>query len=25
LSHCSHLDHFNDVFTNFCGLADAVT
>ena len=22
LSHCSHLDYFNDVFTNFSGIAD---
>jgi len=25
LSHCSHLDYFNNVFTNFSGPADAIT
>jgi len=24
-SHCSHLDYFNNVFTNFSGLADECT
>jgi len=25
LSHCSHLDYFNNVFTNFSGPADEIT
>jgi len=25
LSHCSHSDYFKDVFTNFSGLANAIT
>jgi len=25
LSHCNHLDYFNDIFTNFLGRQDTIT